>query len=217
MRVLYERYACFRPLRRVSRLAEQGLPMAPGTMAGAMKSLAPMFAPLASAILDHHNDMTVRHGGNQLAHPVSRPPARGLDVELGQRRLCLLPQPVTQRRGRGCSAPPGSPSSLSATAQAYSFDELAVKVILCLCWTHANRVIEAAAGQEGRKTCTTWLARIAVIFQVNTVRLMHYPRTGTPDIDVRRTARRPCGGCRGLFQVTERDALRKARRSESAA
>ena len=36
--------------------------MAPGTMAGAMKSLAPMFAPLASAILDHHNDMTVRHG-----------------------------------------------------------------------------------------------------------------------------------------------------------
>ena len=63
VRVLYERYACFRPLRRVSRwMAEQGLPMAPGTMAGAMKSLAPMFAPLASAILDHHNDMTVRHG-----------------------------------------------------------------------------------------------------------------------------------------------------------
>ena len=63
VRVLYERYACFRPLRRVSRwMAEQGLPMAPGTMAGAMKRLAPMFAPLASAILDHHNDMTVRHG-----------------------------------------------------------------------------------------------------------------------------------------------------------
>ena len=54
--------------------------------------------------------------------------------------------------------------------------ELAGKVILCLCWTHARRdVIEAAAGQEGLQDwCTTWLARIAVIFQVNTVRLMHY-------------------------------------------
>ncbi len=49
-------------------------------------------------------------------------------------------------------------------------------MILCLCWTHARRdVIEAAAGQEGLEDWSDrWLARIAVIFQVNTVRLMHY-------------------------------------------
>ncbi len=61
--VLYERFACLRPLRRVSRwLKDQGLPMAPGTIAGGMKKMTPMFAPLAQAILDHQNRLTVRHG-----------------------------------------------------------------------------------------------------------------------------------------------------------
>ena len=185
-RVLYERYACFRPLRRVSRwMAEQGLPMAPGTMAGAMKSLAPMFAPLASAILDHHNDMTVRHGD-----------------ETGWRIQSLKTSGRSQRAWMWNSVSADSvffhidPSRSAAVAKklfgstrvtvflvcdrysAYKklARELAGKVILCLCWTHARRdVIEAAAGQEGLEDWSDrWLARIAVIFQVNTVRLMHY-------------------------------------------
>ena len=65
VRVLYDRLRLFeKPRRRVSRwMAEQGLPMAPGTMAGAMNSLAlDVRTPEFPAILDHHNDMTVRHG-----------------------------------------------------------------------------------------------------------------------------------------------------------
>ena len=113
-------YACFRPLRRVSRwMEEQGLPMAPGTMAGAMKSLAPMFAPLASAILDHHNTMTVRHGDETS----SRPPGARNGPGCGTRSAPTLSSSTSTRHAaprwqRGCSAPPGSPSSLSATATA---------------------------------------------------------------------------------------------------
>ena len=232
-RVLYERYACFRPLRRVSRwMAEQGLPMAPGTMAGAMKSLAPMFAPLASAILDHHNDMTVRHGD-----------------ETGWRIQSLKTSGRSQRAWMWNSVSADSvffhidPSRSAAVAKklfgstrvtvflvcdrysAYKklARELAGKVILCLCWTHARRDVIEAAGWPGR---TGRLERQVACQDRGDLPGEHgavdalRPRTGTPDIDVRRTAGRPCGGCRGAHQAgadgTRRLAGRRAR-SEGAA
>ena len=62
-RILYERFACFRPLRQVAAwMTDQGLAMAPGTIADSVCRFLPLFAPLAEAILAHQNKMVVRHG-----------------------------------------------------------------------------------------------------------------------------------------------------------
>ena len=56
-RILFERFACFRPLRRVAAwLTDQGLAIAPGTVAGSVPRFLPLFEPLAKAILAHQSD-----------------------------------------------------------------------------------------------------------------------------------------------------------------
>ena len=62
-RILYERFACFRPLRQVAAwMTDQGLAIAPGTIAGSVRRFLPLFAPLAEAFLAYQNEMAVRHG-----------------------------------------------------------------------------------------------------------------------------------------------------------
>ena len=62
-RFLFERYACFRPLRRVaSWLSGQGLPISPGTLGDSARRFAPLFEPVAEAILARQNEAAVRHG-----------------------------------------------------------------------------------------------------------------------------------------------------------
>ena len=62
-RLLFERYTCFRPLRRVAAwLSDQGLPISAGTLAGSAHRFAPLFEPVAAAILAHQNETAVRHG-----------------------------------------------------------------------------------------------------------------------------------------------------------
>ena len=61
-RILYERFACFRPLRQVAAwMTDQGLAIAPGTIAGSVRRFLPLFTPLAEAILAYQNEMAVRH------------------------------------------------------------------------------------------------------------------------------------------------------------
>ena len=61
-RFLFERYACLRPLQRVSTwLADQGLPISPGTLAGSVPRFVPLFEPVADAILAHQNNAALRH------------------------------------------------------------------------------------------------------------------------------------------------------------
>ncbi len=51
-RILYERFACFRPLRQVAAwMTDQGLAIAPGTMADSMRRFLPLFAPLAVSLV----------------------------------------------------------------------------------------------------------------------------------------------------------------------
>ena len=62
-RFLFERYACFRPLRRVAEwLSDQGLPVSAGTLAAGAHRLTPLFDPVAAAILARQNEAAVRHG-----------------------------------------------------------------------------------------------------------------------------------------------------------
>ena len=62
-RILFERFACFRPLRRVAAwLTDQGLAIAPGTVAGSVPRFLPLFEPLAKAILAHQSDRYAAYG-----------------------------------------------------------------------------------------------------------------------------------------------------------
>ena len=61
-RVLYERYACLRPVHRVAAwLGDQGLPIAAGTLADSVPRFVPLFEPLAEAILAHQTAAALRH------------------------------------------------------------------------------------------------------------------------------------------------------------
>ena len=62
-RLLFERYACFRPLNRVAAwLSDQGLPVSAGTLADGTHRFTPLFEPMAGAILARQNEAAVRHG-----------------------------------------------------------------------------------------------------------------------------------------------------------
>ena len=61
-RFLFEHYACRRPLQRVAAwLGDQGLPVAPGTLADSAPRFVPLFQPLAEAIRAHQNASALRH------------------------------------------------------------------------------------------------------------------------------------------------------------
>ena len=185
-RVLYERYACLRPLRRVAAwMKDLGLTMAPGTMAGGMSRLRPMFAPLAEAVLAHQNGVTVRHGDEtswriQSLKLCGRSQRAWLWNSVSADAVFFHIDP--SRSAEAARKLFGSTRVVvflvcdRYAAYTKLARECAGKVILCLCWTHARRdFIEAAAGQEGlTQWCDTWLARFAVIFRLNTVRLACY-------------------------------------------
>ena len=60
-RVLYERYACRRPVQRVGAwLSDQGLPVSAGTLADSAPRFVPLFEPLAEAIRAHQNESALR-------------------------------------------------------------------------------------------------------------------------------------------------------------
>ena len=60
--VLFERYACYRPLKRVAAwLSDRGLPISPGSLADIMLRFVPLFEPVAGAILAHQDKAALRH------------------------------------------------------------------------------------------------------------------------------------------------------------
>ena len=65
-RFLFERYACFRPLKRVSAWLSdpppRGLPISAGTLGDSVHRFTPLFEPVAEAILARQNEAAVRHG-----------------------------------------------------------------------------------------------------------------------------------------------------------
>ena len=61
--VLFERYACLRPLHRVSTwMSDHGLPISVGTLADSVPRFLPLFEPFDEAIRAHQNQAAVRHG-----------------------------------------------------------------------------------------------------------------------------------------------------------
>ena len=185
-RLLFERYACFRPLRRVAAwLSDQGLPVSAGTLAGSAHRFTPMFEPMAAAILARQNEAAVRHGDETTWRVQSL-------VEEGRSSRAWLWTSVSADSvyfhvdpSRGAEVA----KKLFRDAGLHTFivcdrysaykkmaRELDGAVILCWCWAHQRRdFIDCAAG-DARLTpwCERWIERIALIYRLNEARLARY-------------------------------------------
>ena len=145
-RILYERYACLRPCRRVAEwLTGEGLAISPGTLADSTRRLLPLFEPLYEAILAHQNTMTLRHADETSW----RIQALG---EIGRSRRAWLWTSVSTDAvyfhidpSRSAEAArklfTGTTGPVYLVCDRYSAyrklaRELGGKVILCLCWAY---------------------------------------------------------------------------------
>ena len=188
-RFLFEHYACLRPLHRVAAwLGDQGLPVAPGTLADSAPRFVPLFQPLAEAIRAHQNASALRHADEttwrvQALRAEGRSARAWLWTSVGNNAVYFHIDP-----------------SRSAEAAATLFGELrSGTVIVCdrysaykklarllggmvtlqFCWAHMRRdFIQCAAAQvDLTGWCQAWLARIAAIYRLNEVRLARYDPT----------------------------------------
>ena len=185
-RILFERFACFRPLRRVAAwMADQGLAIAPGTVAGSVPRFLPLFEPLAKAILAHQNEMAVRHGDEtgwhiQSLSETGRSRRAWLWISVSADAVYFLIDP--SRSAEVAMKLFGSVKGIvflvcdRYAAYGKMAREVDGKVILCWCWVHQRRdFIECAAGQAKlTEWCREWIERIASVYRLNEARLEHY-------------------------------------------
>ena len=185
-RILYERFACFRPLRQVAAwMTDQGLAIAPGTIAGSVRRFLPLFAPLAEAILAYQNEMAVRHGDEtgwriQALSETGRSRRAWLWISLGKDAVYyhIDPSRSAEAAMKLFGSVKGTVFLVCDRYVAYikMARELDGKVILCWCWIHQRRdFIECAAGQvKLRQWCEGWIERFASVVRLNKERLKHY-------------------------------------------
>ena len=185
-RFLFERYACLRPLHRVSSwLSDQGLPISPGTLADSVHRFRPLFEPLGAAILAHQNGAGLRHADETSWR------VQALRDSDGSGYAWLWTSVA-----RGAVYFRVDPSR-SAEAAMKLFDEAACptvlvcdrysgykklarllggRVTLSFCWAHMRRdFIRCAAGHvDLTGWCREWLGRIATIYRLHKARLERY-------------------------------------------
>ena len=217
-RILFERFACFRPLRRVAAwMADQGLAIAPGTVAGSVPRFLPLFEPLAKAILAHQNEMAVRHGDEtgwriQSLSETGRSRRAWLWISVSAEAVYFLIDP--SRSAEVAMKLFGSVKGIvflvcdRYAAYGKMARELDGKVILCWCWVHQRRdFIECAAGQAKlTQWCREWIERIASIYRLNEARLKQYDpglERQTPEFDAAQGELKKAVD--GLFAHAERE------------
>ena len=185
-RVLYERYACLRPLQRVGAwLGDQGLPVSSGTLADSVPRFVPLFEPVAGAILAHQDAVALRHADETTWR------VQALRGEGHSGRAWLWTAVGNDAVRFHIDA------SRSAEAAAKLFGDLAPEtvivcdrysaykrlarllggtVVLAFCWAHLRRDFLQCAAAQVRLTgwCETWLARIAALYRLNEARLACY-------------------------------------------
>ena len=184
--VLFERYACLRPLHRVSAwMSDQGLPISVGTLADSVPRFLPLFEPFDEAIRAHQSEAAVRHGDEtvwrvQSLSEADRTSRAWLWTSVSHDAVYFHIDPSRSAKiatqlfgGTACTLflVCDRLSSYKTMAQ-----ELGGAVILCWCWAHQRRdFINGAAGQA-RLThwCQKWIERIASIYKLNEARLEHY-------------------------------------------
>ena len=185
-RFLFEHSACLRPLSRIAAwLADQGLPVSPGTLASSLRRFVPLFEPLTEAILAHQNRTAVRHADEtgwrvQEFRDNGRSSRAWLWTSVSKDAVCFLIDP--SRSAEVAKTLFGDTAGIVFVvcdrygAYRKLARELDGKVVLCWCWSHQRRdFIECAAGQPGlTEWCQGWIGRIAEIYRLNEARLDHY-------------------------------------------
>ena len=220
-RFLFERYACLRPLHRVSSwLSDQGLPVSPGTLADSVHRFGPLFEPVGAAILAHQNGATLRHA-DETSWRVRA--LRGRDgsgyawlwTSVGRGAVCFHVDP-----SRSAEAArklfDGAMSSTVLVCDRYSgYKKLARllggRVTLSFCWAHMRRdFIRCAAGNvDLTGWCREWLGRIATVYRLHKARLAsHDPglERQTPAFDAAHDALAEALG--GVFAAAEHQLAR---------
>ena len=185
-RFLFERYACFRPLRRVAEwLSDQGLPVSAGTLGDSMHRFTPLFEPVAAAILSRQNEAALRYGDEttwrvQSLIEEGRSSRAWLWTSVSTDSVYFHVDPSRSAEvamklfggaGRHTVLVCDRYSAYKKLAR-----ELDGAVILAFCWSHQRRtIIDCAAGEE-RLTpwCERWIGRIALLYRLNDARLAHY-------------------------------------------
>ena len=185
-RILFERFACHRPLRRAAAwMTDQGLAIAPGTIADSASRFLVLFAPLAEAILARQNEMAVRHADEtgwriQSLSEAGRSRRAWLWISVSADAVYFVADPSRSAEAamRLFGSVKGVVFLVCDRYSAYikMARGLGGKVILCWCWVHQRRdFIECAAGQQKlRQWCEGWVQRFASICRLNKERLEHY-------------------------------------------
>ena len=185
-RVLYEHYACRRPVHRVAAwLGDQGLPVAPGTLADSASRFVPLFEPLAEAIRAHQNESALRQADEtgwrvQELRGEGRSGRAWLWASVTEDSACFHIDPSRSAEAAQRLFGELAPGTVIVCDRYSAYKKLARLleglIILAFCWAHSRRdVIECAAGQPRLAGwCRAWLERIAAIYRLNKVRLSHY-------------------------------------------
>ena len=217
-RFLYEHYACRRPLHRVAAwLGDQGLPVAPGTLADSAPRFVPLFEPLAEAIRAHQNASALRHADEttwrvQALRAEGRSARAWLWTSVGNDAVCFHIDP--SRSAEAAQRLFGElRSGTVLVCDRYSaYKKLARllggMVILQFCWSHQRRdFIQCAAGQvDLAGWCEAWLERIAALYRLNEARLVcHEPDTEYQTTAFDAAQRALAAALGGLFAEAERE------------
>ena len=174
---LFERYACLRPLHRVSAwMSDQGLPISVGTLADSVPRFLPLFEPFDEAIRAHQSEAAVRHGDEtvwrvQSLSEADRTSRAWLWTSVSHDAVYFHIDPSRSAKvahhlfgATACTLFLVCDRLSSYKTMAH---ELGGAVILCWCWAHQRRdFIHGAAGQAGlTQWCQKWIERIASIYK----------------------------------------------------
>ena len=185
-RLLFEHYACMRPLNRISAwMSDQGLPIAAGTLANSVPRFLPIFEPLHDAILAHQNHETVRHGDEttwrvQALREKGRSSRAWLWTSVSADAVYFHIDPRRNAEAAEKLFAAAAVHTVLVCDRYSAYKKLARLlgglVTLAWCWSHQRRdFIDGAAGQvQMTAWCQEWIERIAAIYRLNRARLVHY-------------------------------------------
>ena len=217
-RVLYERYACLRPLQRVGAwLGEQGLPVSPGTLADSVPRFVPLFEPLAGAILARQNAAALRHADEttwrvQALRGDGRSGRAWLWTSVGNDAVSFHIDASRSAEAAAELFGELAPGTVIVCDRYSAYKRLARLlgglVTLAFCWAHLRRdFIQCAAAQVRLADWwEAWLGRIAAIYRLNETRLARYDpglRRQSAAFDAAQD--RLAAALEGLFAAAERE------------
>ena len=187
-RFLFERYACLRPLHRVSAwLSDQGVAVSPGTLADSAHRLRLLFEPVGAAILAHQNGSSLRHADETSWRVRGLPDSDGSGYAWLWTSVGCGAVYFHVDRSRSAEAArklfEGATCPTVLVCDRYSgYKKLARllggRVTLSFCWAHMRRDFIGCAAGQVRLTgwCREWLGRIATLYRLHKARLeLHDP------------------------------------------